>query len=409
LTQETFNLLKSGALHGATSLKLQCGLRQFPPEIYQLEDTLEILDLNGNALTDLPNDLHRLTKLRILFCSFNQFKQLPLVLGQCPSLSMIGFKSNQINDVPEEAIPTQTLRWLILTDNAIKQLPASIGHCAHLQKLMLAGNQLTQLPQTFSQCQALELLRISANRFETLPEMLFLLPSLSWLAYAGNPFCNAIERDLMRDFPINPIHWADLKLGALLGEGASGVIYQADYSMYTDSKKVAVKLFKGQMTSDGLPSCEMHASLIAGEHPHLVGAKGVVQQHPDNKMGLVLPLLPSHLSVLGQPPTFESCSRDIYPHGFTLTARQAKHIAQGVAKALLHLHNHGIMHGDCYAHNILWSDDSVVLSDLGGASFLPLYNKALTTQLLAIEQRAFNILLQELAVLSDTPMHALFG
>ena len=38
----------------------------------------------------------------------------------------------------------------------------------------------------------------------------------------------------------------------------------------------------------------------------------------------------------------------------------------------------------------------VVLSDLGGASFLPLGNQALTQNLLKLEARALEVLLQEL-------------
>jgi hypothetical protein len=44
----------------------------------------------------------------------------------------------------------------------------------------------------------------------------------------------------------------------------------------------------------------------------------------------------------------------------------------------------------------LWSDKKVVLSDLGGASFLPLENPDLTQQLLKLEARALEVLVEEL-------------
>ncbi len=59
-------------------------------------------------------------------------------------------------------------------------------------------------------------------------------------------------------------------------------------------------------------------------------------------------------------------------------------------------HAEGLMHGDLYAHNILWNDKKVVLSDLGGASFLPLDNPDLTQQLLKLEARALAVLTEEL-------------
>jgi hypothetical protein len=58
------------------------------------------------------------------------------------------------------------------------------------------------------------------------------------------------------------------------------------------------------------------------------------------------------------------------------------------------------MDGDLYAHNILWSAGKVVLSDLGGASFLPLDNPELTQQLLKLESRALAVLAEELIKLS---------
>jgi len=73
----TLEQLRSGALAGVTRLTMRCGLTEFPREIYTLADSLEILDLSGNALRALPDDLQRLHKLRIIFCSDNQFEELP--------------------------------------------------------------------------------------------------------------------------------------------------------------------------------------------------------------------------------------------------------------------------------------------------------------------------------------------
>ena len=118
--------LRAGRLAGARHLKLAAGLTEFPREIFTLVDTLEVLDLAGNALTQLPDDLPRLGRLRILFCSGSPFEALPEVLGACPRLEMIGFRGCGIRTVPEAALPAG-LRWLILTENRIEALPAAIG------------------------------------------------------------------------------------------------------------------------------------------------------------------------------------------------------------------------------------------------------------------------------------------
>lgn len=401
---DTLSLLNAGKLQGSTHLKLACGLTEFPAAIYDLADTLEILDLSGNALSTLPDDLTRLKKLRIIFCSSNQFTHLPEVLGECEHLSMIGFKANKINHIAEHAIPSKTLRWFIVTDNALTKIPSSLGDCSKLQKLMLAGNQLKQLPNNLANCHALELLRISANQFEALPEFLFELPKLTWLAYAGNPFCNTIEQNLISHHQINYIDWQTLTIQQMLGEGASGITYQAIHNHQGKQEPVAVKLFKSGITSDGLPSCEMHANILAGEHPNLVGVKGVIQNHPQGVLGLVMPLLDANLKVLANPPNFETCSRDVYANDFSLTPQQAQLILNGITQAAEHLHAQGLMHGDLYAHNILWNADKAVLSDLGGASFLPLDKPDLTQKILKIEARALAVLAEELRNCSEIAM-----
>jgi len=394
---DTLSLLKAGKLQGSKQLKLSCGLTEFPQEIFDLAESLEILDLTGNALSTLPRDLSRLKNLRILFCSSNQFTHIPEVLGECQNLNMIGFKANKIKHIPEAAIPTQHLRWFIVTDNALSRVPNALGHCAKLQKLMLAGNQLSELPDSMANCHNLELLRISANQFKSLPDWLFTLPKLSWLAYAGNPFCDQIEQDLLSKHQIRSIDWQELELLNELGQGASGVTYQALWHHSNQSSEiVAVKLFKGTLTSDGLPGCEVNANILAEEQANLVGIKGVICNHPQGTLGLVMPLLKTDLNVLANPPSFESCTRDIYSDGVKHSQLDILNIALGVASAVLHLHAQSMTHGDLYAHNILWNHQNVVLSDLGGASFLPLDNQELTRKLQRLESHAFGILLEEL-------------
>src|SRR5438552_2724014 len=124
----TLAQLKSGELKGISHLKLSCRLTEFPPEIFDLADTLEKLDLSGNQLSSLPEDFGRLHKLKIVFFSDNLFTELPEVLSHCPELEMIGFKSNQINFISEKTFTPQ-LRWLILTNNKVEVLPKSIGKC----------------------------------------------------------------------------------------------------------------------------------------------------------------------------------------------------------------------------------------------------------------------------------------
>ncbi len=386
----TLDQLRSGALAGARRLDLSCGLTHLPEAVFDLADTLEVLNLSGNRLTGLPPGMGRLKKLKIVFCSNNLFEHLPESLGDCKALEVVGFKATRIRHVSAAALPP-ALRWLILTDNAIEQLPEALGERPALQKLMLAGNRLKALPEGLAHAERLELLRLSANHFERLPGWLTRLPRLAWLALSGNP----LGWPLAQAQPLPSVSWSQLRVHERLGEGASGHIDRVDVE---GGPGLALKLFKGAVTSDGLPEHEIAGSLAAGPHPALCTPVAELRDHPDGTRGMLLPLIPPSHTVLAGPPSMASCTRDVYSAGFQLPATLALRLARQVLGGLAHLHTRGVMHGDFYAHNILWNAASgdALLSDMGAATVLPASLPGLGAGLLSLEVRAVGCFLEEL-------------
>jgi hypothetical protein len=392
--------LKEGLLQNATRLQISEDLSEFPTEIYDLADTLEILDLSNNQLSELPADFGRLSKLKILFLSDNRFETVPTVLAECESLEMISFKANQIVTVPENALPLKT-RWLILTDNKIQQLPDSMGDLTKLQKLMLAGNELTAIPESMAKCRALQLVRLSANQLTGLPEFLLELPKLAWVAFSGNPFCVDFAGDQVSDIPA--VSFDDVEQHEVLGQGASGVISRATWIKSAEGVKgiadaeqaIAVKKFKGHVTSDGYPLDELHACLAAGQHANLVSVIAKIEQA--DQLGLVMELIDPDYTNLGEPPTFQSCTRDHFDDDFMVTVSAVLKITRSIVNTLLHLHQSGISHGDLYAHNILTNQDADVLfGDFGAASNYASLPDAQAATLEKVEVRALGCLLEDL-------------
>jgi len=364
MSAATLAALRAGELTGATRVDLKAGLTEFPRELFDLADTLEFLDLSGNDLTNLPADFARLQRLKILFCSNNRFTHLPEVLGRMPNLLIIGFRANQITDIPEQALP-QSLRWLILTDNHLTRLPDAMGACTRLQKCALAGNRLASLPATMAGCTQLELLRLSANACAELPQWLAELPRMAWLAVGGNPL--TAEREQTRH-PADEVPWSELQVGGQLGAGASGVVYRATQQ----ERELAVKIFKGGLTSDGWSRSEIAAAQVIGDHPQVIGMRAIISGHPQGAEGFTMPLLSGDFRRLAGPPSFETCTRDVYADNQRFTREQAAAIAHRIGAALAHLHAHGVVHGDVYAHNVLWDgQDDARLGDFGAASLLP--------------------------------------
>ncbi|MCS4292504.1 hypothetical protein M2375_000710 [Comamonas sp. BIGb0152] len=395
--------LQSGALRGARQVKLSAGLQTFPQELFALAGSLEVLDLSGNQLSTLPDDLTRFGKLRVLFASNNPFTELPRVLGRMPQLEMVGFKACQIRRVAADSLPPQ-LRWLILTDNQIRELPDTLGERPRLQKLMLACNQLQSLPRGLAHSPRLELLRLAGNRFAALPPEVLAMPALAWLAMAGNPMTLRSEQQVLQANAAAAWRSEDLQRQELLGQGASGHIYRA--SVVGGGADVALKVFKAGQTSDGTPQSEMAAGLAAGQHPHLLTPLAGLQAdaHASSpELAMVLPLLPPGLQPLAGPPSLASCTRDVYADGARFSAAAAQRLLAQVRSAVAHLHGQGMLHGDLYAHNILWNPTTgdAVLSDLGAASMLGELPAPQRLQLQQMELRA----LQHLEAEVQARMH----
>ena len=359
-------------------ISVQRNLVDFPLEIFQYKDTLEELDLSNNRLRQLPDELSKLTKLKILFLSNNDFVELPDVLAKCPNLEMVAFRQNKISTIPDISL-FQHLRWLILTNNNLTTLPSSIKYCIHLQKLMLAGNNIRSLPSEISFCRNLELIRLAVNHLSALPLSLLTLPKLAWLNFSSNHLSRrpSIQLSELSD---------DFILGEKLGEGSSGVVYKTKFR----HSVVAIKVFKSDITSDGYPLDEMYICQNIGYHENLIKIIG------QSGGRLVFELIPPAFVNLGLAPTFQTCTRDTFKDNVLFSLSQIKTILLGIASVCIHLHSRGILHGDLYAHNILIDNSGhPLLTDFGAASFYNIdSNDAYLLQ--RIEVRAFGYLIDDL-------------
>ncbi|MCL9776599.1 leucine-rich repeat-containing protein kinase family protein [Vibrio methylphosphonaticus] len=389
---QTLSQLQSGELSGITHLKLSESLTTFPLEILSLAESLEVLDLSNNQLSSLPDELETFSKLKIVFASNNRFTTLPPVLGRCPNLEMVGFKANQINNVPADSLPKR-LRWLILTDNQIPSLPDSLGERPRLQKLALAGNRLTALPSTMVNLHNLELVRISANQLAQCPDALLSLPKLAWLAFAGNPFC---QSDISIQ-SVPKVKATSFTLQETLGQGASGVISKATWNQPqpTLPQDIAVKVFKGEVTSDGYPEDELQACLKVGNHPNLV--QSLAQVHEEGYLALIMNLIPAHYKNLGLPPCLNSCTRDTFEPGFTLPIKMIEKIVTQMEEVFEHLHSNQVCHGDLYAHNTLVDETgNIIFGDFGAATMYHMLSSQQQNQVRIIEERALKYFIDDL-------------
>ena len=436
-TREVLSLL-------ALSKEQQQQLPQFQQSIISTVDyrvhfaNLTKLDLFQANLDEnsLPSCLPTyLPNLKILFCMKNNFKVMPSVLSKFPNLTMVSFKSNFLQSIHPDAL-SHHLQWLILTDNQLTTLPTTIGKCTKLQKLMLSGNMIKSIPQEILQCRNLELVRLSSNQLKEPPMNILSLPNLAWVALSDNPFLTSslcsdqqqvmndvIASSTLRVFPNDDLD--DPDQGVILGKGASGITRKYtiprnninndddddgnnknDIIIYNNDQyvDVAVKEFYSNITSDGNPQIER---LISFTIATKIKSKSLIKVLGQTKKGNLVMELLSNYEVLANPPSLQSCSRDVYDHYFNndhkmkvyVTYKRIVYLIHNLLYTLKELHmTCGIMHGDFYGHNILFSkldEGQIWLTDFGAAFFYdrhseygPLIEK--------IERRAFGHLLKEI-------------
>jgi serine/threonine protein kinase len=83
-------------------------------------------------------------------------------------------------------------------------------------------------------------------------------------------------------------------------------------------------------------------------------------------------------------------------------------LAKGLAAVGEHLHARGILHGDFYAHNVLYRPEGgCYLGDFGAASFYPPHAGGDANPFEALEVRAFGCLLDELLQRLEPGHHVL--
>jgi len=360
------------------------------------------LDLPNLGLTELPSLLPEICPaLSILFCPKNKFVEVPPVIGQCKNLQMVSFKECQtITSIHPEALQPQ-MRWLILTGNKISKLPDTLGRCTKMQKFMLSGNLLTELPkfEIWSKLQNLELIRLACNQLTEPPlELLEACPSLRWAAFAGNPFLESITDTAKLPILDDPV--LDDESWPILGKGAGGVTRKVPWN----GRDVAVKTFAGELTSDGSPQDEKAISkLVCGsDEPSLIELLGETKEAG----ALVMEFLEGYSGLAG-PPSFVTCSRDVYgdAHKSALQQFPLWNIATDTLRVLAKLHSLGVSHSDFYGHNILIQPqtNSVKVSDFGAAfSYRNSNNDKFGELCESVEVRAYEVLVEELYTLTET-------
>ncbi|KAK6582440.1 hypothetical protein PZA11_004848 [Diplocarpon coronariae] len=149
---------------------------------------LEVLDVQTNSVTSLPEGLADLTRLRVLNITDNKFKSLPFErLRRLPLTELLAAK-NQLTGtlVYSEVDELRHLQVLDVTANALTNLDVSgTLRLPSLHQLCCSANRLTELPDLESW---VSLLTLSAedNNIGSIPDGFVKLPKIKIVNLSGN-------------------------------------------------------------------------------------------------------------------------------------------------------------------------------------------------------------------------------
>ncbi|GAB1288273.1 Leucine-rich repeat-containing protein 40 [Apodemus speciosus] len=141
-------------------------LETVPPDVGSME-SLELLYLRRNKLRVLP-EFPSCRQLKELHLAENQIEKLGAEhLQHLQAILVLDLKGNKLRSVPEEMALLQSLERLDLSNNDISSLPCSLGNL-HLKFLALEGNPLRTIRREIIAKGTQEVLKYLRSKIKTL-------------------------------------------------------------------------------------------------------------------------------------------------------------------------------------------------------------------------------------------------
>lgn len=166
--------------------RLQLLDEQLPANL-QRPPIVTALNLSRNALKFLPECLASWSPLRSLNLSGNPIEAIPDDVDLLPNLVQLDCRQTRVRRFSGRIRALRRLEVFALTGGSIEWLPDGLGLCRELQFVDLSDNKLTHLCPSFYELSRLRHLSLSGNRFRTLPAQLAELGSLETFDASANP------------------------------------------------------------------------------------------------------------------------------------------------------------------------------------------------------------------------------
>eukprot|EP01129_Flabellula_baltica_P006661 TRINITY_DN2517_c0_g1_i1.p1 TRINITY_DN2517_c0_g1~~TRINITY_DN2517_c0_g1_i1.p1 ORF type:complete len:900 (-),score=162.15 TRINITY_DN2517_c0_g1_i1:102-2801(-) len=152
-------------------------IQEFP--LVNIIENLSYLDLSGNRLENIPQEIKSLKKL------------VELRLSDC-------FTTNNSEILSNAAFP-DSLMLIQLDNNSLCEFPSQLLDLPFLMSLHMRGNKISIIPSKVSSLQRLVLLNLENNNITDYPDSIFMLTSLTELNLRGNSLRDDIPLYKLQD------------------------------------------------------------------------------------------------------------------------------------------------------------------------------------------------------------------
>ncbi|KAM9279224.1 LOW QUALITY PROTEIN: leucine-rich repeat and IQ domain-containing protein 4 [Morus bassanus] len=163
-------------------------LHKIPVQICEYLHHVELLGLSDTNLKCLPKETVNLTKFKEIYLQKNRFS-LPKELCRIANLEIIDLEQNLISLIPEEAGFLTNLVKLFLASNSLPSIPPTLQHCQKLPVLVLSHNLLHKLPPGLKNLTEMRVLRLSGNSLKKFPCQTCCWPSPSCVSLRNTGLC----------------------------------------------------------------------------------------------------------------------------------------------------------------------------------------------------------------------------
>lgn len=156
------------------------GINYIDEKITKLK-RLQVLILNDNYISEMPDFISELKKLQILRCNNNFLESLPIEIGKLDKIEEISASNNKLKEIPAELSNARNLKILNLNNNLISNIDIDWSKLNQLIIINLSNNNISIIPQSFGDIETLISLDISNNPISNLPENIYSLKNLSYI------------------------------------------------------------------------------------------------------------------------------------------------------------------------------------------------------------------------------------